>query len=190
MTLETKKSLSQPEALKALATRSERSLLIAIADLTRYTAYARRTEDAELAETVNGFYQRVTAAIDDAGGTVVKFMGDAALIVFSDDAVDVGVDALLAMKDDIDRYWSGLGWESKMILKVHFGTVIAGPFGSAAHARFDVIGSAINQTFRMDSSGFALSTAAFRKLSPELRKRFKKHTPPITYIRTQDRHRM
>jgi hypothetical protein len=32
----------------------------------------------------------------------------------------------------------------------------------------------------------AVSVAAFRKLSPPLRRRFKKHTPPVTYIRAED----
>jgi len=30
---------------------------------------------------------------------------------------------------------------------------------------------------------------AFRKLSPELRTRFKKHTSPVSYIRLQDQRR-
>jgi hypothetical protein len=41
----------------------------------------------------------------------------------------------------------------------------------------------------LDSTGVALSVEAFRKLSPDMRRRFKKHTPPITYIRTEDPHR-
>jgi hypothetical protein len=34
-----------------------------------------------------------------------------------------------------------------------------------------------------------LTVEAFRKLSPPMRKRFKKHTPTVTYIRTEDPHR-
>lgn len=33
-----------------------------------------------------------------------------------------------------------------------------------------------------------LSAEAFRKLSPETRKRFKKHSEPVAYIRTEDPH--
>jgi hypothetical protein len=35
----------------------------------------------------------------------------------------------------------------------------------------------------------ALSPQAFRKLEPETRKLFKKHTPPVTYIPVEERHR-
>jgi hypothetical protein len=44
----------------------------------------------------------------------------------------------------------------------------------------------VNTTALLDSSGVTLSVAAFRKLSPPLRRRFKKHTPPVTYIRAED----
>lgn len=175
--------------LTKLQERTERLLLIATVDLTRYTAYTKRTPDTEIAETMNAFYERVTRTIHAAGGVVVKFMGDAGLIFFGEDQVDAGVDALLALKQNIDSYLAELGWDARMIVKVHFGPLVVGPFGLDGHTRFDGIGSAINQTFRMESSAFALSTAAFRKLSPDSRKRFKKHTPPITYIRTEDRHR-
>ena len=69
---------------------------------------------------------------------------------------------------------------------LHFGTAVAGPFGSAGNKRHDVIGKVVNTAALLDSSGVTLSVAAFRKLSPPLRRRFKKHTPPVTYIRTED----
>jgi hypothetical protein len=40
---------------------------------------------------------------------------------------------------------------------------------------------------RFDATGVTLSVAAFRKLGPALRRRFKKHTAPVTYIRLEDR---
>ncbi len=39
----------------------------------------------------------------------------------------------------------------------------------------------------LEARGVALSVTAFRKLGPALRQRFEKHTPPITYIRLEDR---
>ena len=44
----------------------------------------------------------------------------------------------------------------------------------------------VNTAARLDASGVTLSVEAFRKLGPELRTRFKKHTLPITYIRSED----
>lgn len=76
--------------------------------------------------------------------------------------------------------------EIRAEVPLHFGTVIAGPFGAVGDKRSDVIGKAVNVAAMLDSTGVTLSVEAFRKLGPDLRARFKKHTPPITYIGLQD----
>jgi class 3 adenylate cyclase len=169
-----------------LDVRTEIPLLIAFADLTRYRVQSRRLPDAELAEVMNTFYEKVSARISGAGGTVVKFIGDASLIVFPEPLVDAGVSALLSLKDEIDAWFEAKRWEPRLQIKIHYGAVIAGPYG--AERRFDILGNEVNTAATLESTGLALSTQAFRKLSPELRRRFKKHTPPLTYIRVEDPH--
>jgi adenylate cyclase len=169
--------------------RTEIPLLIAFTDLTRFAFQSTRVGDAALADVMDAHYERVAARIEAAGGTLVKFVGDAALVVFPPDAVDRGVEALLALKEEVDRAFEAMGWECRMIVKAHFGTVMAGPYGAAGGKRFDVLGKSVNAAAMLDSTGVALSAEAFRKLSPALRKRFKKHTPTITYIRSEDPHR-
>ena len=68
--------------------------------------------------------------------------------------------------------------------------MIAGPFGGVKAKRYDVAGKTVNTTAALEATGITLSGAAFRKLGRDLRTRFKKHTPPITYIRTEDPHRL
>jgi adenylate cyclase len=169
--------------------RSEVSLLIAFLDLARFAAQSQRVDDRELADQVDGYYEHVGAAVKSAGGTVVKFVGDAALIVFREDDVDRGVDAILGLKASVDQMMTDLGWECRLRAKVHFGAAIAGPFGPSGAKRYDVIGKAVNTAAMLDAPGVALSVEAFRKLGPEMRKRFKKHTAPVTYIRVEDPHR-
>ena len=100
--------------------------------------------------------------------------------------MDRGVAALLALKDSIDVSMVHRGWECRLVAKAHFGPVIAGLFGAAGNKRPDVIGKTVNTAAMLDTTGVALSVAAFRKLGPTLRRRFKKHTPPVTYIRAED----
>jgi class 3 adenylate cyclase len=168
-------------------TRAETSLLIAFLDLTRFFAQSQRTGDAEIAETLDAFYEHVASAVGDAGGTVVKFLGDAALVVFPADAVDRGVETLLDLKDSVDDLLAERGWECRLAVKAHFGSVVAGPYGGAGAKRYDVLGKAVNVTAGLEGTGVTLSVEAFRRLGPELRASFKKHTPPITYIRLLDR---
>jgi class 3 adenylate cyclase len=94
---------------------------------------------------------------------------------------------LLNAKTSIDSLMSDRGSECRFGARVHFGTVVAGPFGAPTSRKYDVIGKAVNATALLEyPSGITLSVEAFRQLSPALRTHFKKHTPPITYIRTED----
>jgi adenylate cyclase len=173
-----------------MSARTPVTLLIAFVDLDRFAAQSRRVADPDLAEVVDAYYERVAARVAAAGGRVVKFMGDGALAVFPEAGVDAGVSALLALKEEIDSWMASLGWECRLAARAHVGMVIAGPFGGAGDKRFDVIGGEVNTAATLDRAGVSLSVAAFRRLSPALRTRFKKHSAPITYIRTEDPHRL
>ena len=164
--------------------QAELRLLIAFVDLTRFSAQSRKLSDLAIAAVIDAMYRRVEQVIGAAGGRVVKFIGDASLIVFAEAAVDRGVEALIALKEELDRDLEGRGWDCRAMVKIHVGTAVAGPFGAAG--RFDVLGNDVNTAASLHSPGVALSVEAFRKMSPELRRRFKKHTPPVTYIRCED----
>jgi len=164
--------------------RAEMRLLISFVDLTRFSAQSRRLGDREIADVMDAMYRRVGAAITAAGGRVVKFIGDASLIVFREEEADPGVVALLDLKAELDDYFHGLGWECRAVVKIHVGSAVAGPYGLTG--TFDVLGNDVNTCAMLQSPGVALSVEAFRSLSPELRQRFKKHTPPVCYIRTED----
>jgi class 3 adenylate cyclase len=169
--------------------RTESAFLIAFVDLTRFMVQSQRVGDAEIADTLDLYYQQVAAAVDQARGRVVKYIGDAALVVFPEDGVDRGVEALLDLKTTVDGFMAGRGWDCRLTAKAHFGVAVAGAFGPPAAERFDVVGKAVNTAATLPESGVTLSVAAFRRLGPELRRRFKKHTPPVSYIRTEDPHR-
>jgi len=119
----------------------------------------------------------------------VKFIGDAILAVFPPEGVDRGVRGLLELKDAADQFMIKHGWECRLVVKVHFGPVAAGHIGAGASRRYDVLGKTVNVAARLETPGVALSVEAFRQLGPEVRRCFKKHTPPITYVRQEDLHR-
>jgi adenylate cyclase len=168
---------------------SEGPLLIAFTDFTRFAVEAERRADPELARVMDAYYQLAGGIVTGGGGRIVKFIGDATLAVFPPEAIDRGVEALLALKDASDQLMIDRGWDCRLTVKVHFGPVVAGDFGPVSDKRFDILGKTVNVTARLQVSGVALSVEAFRQLGPEMRRRFKKHTPPVTYIRVQDSHR-
>ena len=168
---------------------SEVSLLVAFTDFTRFAAQAERLDDVEVARVMDAYYEVAGRTVAAAGGRVVKFIGDATLAVFPAESVDRGVLGLLELKDVADRLMVDRGWESRLTVKAHFGPVVAGQFGVESDKRYDILGKTVNVTARLDASGVALSVEAFRQLGPDVRQRFKKHTPPVTYIRVEDPHR-
>jgi len=111
-------------------------------------------------------------------------MGDGALFVFHQAAADDGVTAVLELKAAVDAAMERLGWECRLIARLHVGTAVVGRFG--AERRLDVVGQAVNAAAMLDSTGVSLSVPAFRALGPALRQQFRKHTPPMTYIRHDD----
>jgi adenylate cyclase len=169
--------------------RAARELVIAFLDLSTFTMDTRRTgDDPRIAEMVDAYYERVGAHVASAGGRVVKFMGDGALCVFDPARAGDAVVALAEAKREIDAWLAKERWDSRLVVRAHVGVVVAGAFGARNEKRFDVIGDAVNVTARLQTRSFAISAELFRKMTPETRKRFKKHTPPITYIPLEDRH--
>jgi hypothetical protein len=96
----------------------------------------------------------------------------------------------VALKQSVDALMAARGWDCRLAMKIHFGPAGAGPFGPAGAKRFDVAGKDVNTPATLPSGGVTVSVAAFRKLGPSLRQRFKKHTAPLTYIRTEDPRRL
>ncbi len=168
--------------------RAPRELVITFLDLSTFTQDARGEDDARVADVMDSFYERIVMHVAPAGGRAIKFIGDGALIVFPPDRADDAIAALLALKEDVDAWMATERWTSRLVVKVHCDTVIAGDFGAKDDKRFDVIGNAVNVTARLQTRSFAISPQVFRLLSPEVRRRLKKHTPPVTYIPIEDRH--
>ena len=105
-------------------------------------------------------------------------MGDAGLVVFPAEETDAGVRTMLRLKTESDAWLADRGIRSEAVLKLHTGPVAC---GIVAGLR-DVYGYTVNLGAVLPSGGFAMTPQVFRRLSPETRKLFKKHTPPMTYI--------
>src|SRR5581483_6826913 len=140
-------------------------------DLDHYKVECQERDDLEVAEMIDDYYDRVSNAVQAAGGRVVKFIGDGALIVFSERGLDAGISMLIDLLPRIDRFMAERGWNCQLRAKAHFGDAVAGEFGSTGVARFDVMGREVNATAMMKSNGLAVSTEALGRLTPKTRKR-------------------
>ena len=175
--------------LKTLPSATEKNLLVAFFDLSRFMRDVRPLSSHELFNLMSDYYEFVGDIIEQGNGTLVKFIGDATLVVFDEDNVDNGVLTIKSLKEQGDAWLANRGLGARHIVKMHFGPVTCGPIGTKFEKQFDVFGETVNTAATLSANHLAITPQVFRKLSAETRKHFKKHTPPITYIPVDEMHR-
>ena len=124
------------------------------------------------------------------GGTVVKFIGDGALLVFPVDRADAcGGSRCSSSRRTLGRVARCASGGSRRARNE--GAIRLGHRRLLRRARRQALWTSsatrVNVAARLATRSFALSAEAFRRPSPAARQRFKKHTPPITYIPVEDR---
>jgi class 3 adenylate cyclase len=169
-----------PTFSRALSSPIQANVLVATCDCSRFMQSSKGRASAELFADLNDFYLMTDDAVTAAGGLVVKFMGDAALVVFPEDLADQGIMALLALKASVDRWLQDRPIGQSLYVNAHFGEVTLGKMGRAGN--LDLIGETVNIAATLGSRGFGLSQQAFRCLTPEHRKLFRRFTPPVLYL--------
>lgn len=157
------------------------TLGVAFFDLSRMPEWTSPAEDARVASFLQAFYGVAAKHLKPAGGRIVKFMGDAGLVVFPEESVERVVFALSDFVREARSRALEAGLDAYLNVNVHVGPVLAGTFGPPGDERFDVIGKTVNIAARLGRRGMTLSQQAYRCLSPEGRQRFDKIAPPTTY---------
>jgi class 3 adenylate cyclase len=138
---------------------AERKVVTAMfVDLVGFTAMTERLDPALLVRVLNGYYQRVSDAIEEHRGQVGSFVGDGIVAYFGaiqpnpwqcDDAVS----AALAMRAAIRAYNAELEREGLPPLAIGVGIDrgpgLAGLMGSRARREYAFIGRAVNLAARI-----------------------------------------
>jgi len=175
-----------PARWKGDITRQEVQLVVAFVDLTHFEAQAQRVTARDLADTIDDYYERVGIEVAKANGTLVKYIGDAALIVFPPDAVNEAVEMLMTLKAAVDEFMEEVGWQCRLTAKAHLGPVIAGSFGLRDAKHFDVIGRTVNAAARLKSTGVTVSHEVFEGLRKDLKEKFRKAPVAAAFVRKED----
>ena len=120
-------------------------------DLRGWSRLANEMPAAEAVALANDYFELVDAAITDAGGEVLKLIGDAVLAIFpieTDEqaacqgALNAATDACrTARKTDV-RFEFGIG--------LHLGELVYGNVGSPTRLDFTVMGQAVNLAARIE----------------------------------------
>lgn len=132
-----------------------RAVIMAI-DLRGFTGLSDHLPAAKVIALLNDYFEVVSSAVRAHGGTLLKFIGDGVLAIFSTagepdqsaarsalESARKIVAELAAHKVDGQRLRAGIG--------LHVGTVMYGNVGSFDRLDFTVIGPAVNLAFRLES---------------------------------------
>jgi adenylate cyclase len=129
----------------------ESRMVIGLADITGFASACQNKTDIDTFNMLNQFYALVGDVVRKAGGTVVKFMGDSALVIFPESEAKQAVTALRELASSSSGVWSDFDRTCTVRIKAHVGSVVSGHMGP--DNRFDVIGNALNQLFLMPWKG-------------------------------------
>ncbi|PKR49548.1 adenylate/guanylate cyclase domain-containing protein [Thalassospira marina] len=131
-------------------------------DLRDFTLLTETLSTEELLESLNCYFETVEAAVLANGGEILRFIGDAMLIVFAPDgnesAEQVCQQALAAARQalsDMDHKNIQRGLQNRPQLRfgvgLHYGEVVYGNVGGQNRLDFTVMGVAVNRTARLES---------------------------------------
>ncbi|MEJ2718527.1 MAG: adenylate/guanylate cyclase domain-containing protein [Deltaproteobacteria bacterium] len=151
--------MSRPEALRLGG--QEHVVTILMTDLRGFTPVAEKLPPEQVIKIMNRHFSRMIPVIEKYVGIIVDFYGDGMLAFFDGLETDVesragdAVKAALEMQqqqevvsreneeEGLPRLSMGIG--------IHTGEVVVGNVGSESRASYGIVGSAVNETQRIQS---------------------------------------
>jgi adenylate cyclase len=131
------------------------------ADLRGFTDFAEETTPEEVTRRLNGVFDCLGEPVRAAGGEILKFLGDGALVVFLPAAgAGLGTVAeaalgaartILARVEALNAAEAAAGHPPlRLDMALHAGDVTYGNIGTADRVDFTVIGPAVNEATRLE----------------------------------------
>jgi adenylate cyclase len=162
---------------------------ILYADLRGFTDFAEATAPEEVTRRLNGAFDCLGEPVRAAGGEILKFLGDGALVIFlpksgtglavvAAAALDAA-SAILVRVAALNTTEAAAGHPPLVFdMALHAGDVTYGNIGTADRVDFTVIGPAVNEATRLESlckelGEPVLISQAFVRAAPHLSKRLR-----------------
>jgi class 3 adenylate cyclase len=166
----------------------ERALVMVLVDLARFTRVMSELGLRETADVLDEFYRATQEIVEQQGGRVVKFVGDACLAAFAADDAVAAIDTVDLLTDRVRRLGDARGLTIEVGANVHLASVAEVRLGT--HGVADLVGMGVVHTYRMGGgAGIRISEPVYRKLPSARRGPWRKRQPPATYERAMSEDR-
>jgi class 3 adenylate cyclase len=125
-------------------------------DIEGFTALGERLSPEQLVAVLNEYFSVVTQPIENHGGVIIQYQGDAMLVVFNvpTDDPDHGANAVRAALEIQRlleyRFFAG-GIRIRTRIGINTGQVLAASVGSKDRVNFTVHGDAVNLAARLEA---------------------------------------
>jgi len=149
--------LENPDMIKVGGEAKKATVLFT--DVRSFTSLSEAMDPAEVIQILNDYFKELLPVIDENGGMLDKFMGDAMMIVFGiplygEDDSYRAVKTGLEMKDVVKKLNKKRTEEGKKTLVlgigINTGYVIAGNVGSESRMEYTVLGDVVNIAARIE----------------------------------------
>lgn len=146
---------------------SRKEVTVFFSDIRDFTKFSEGHTPEEVVDMLNEYFQIMVGIINRNGGVVDKFIGDAIMAVWgapnaSEQDTENAVRACLEMRtalNELNDIRIGRGQVPiKIGMGLHRGSAISGTIGSDERMEYTVIGDAVNQASRIESSTKAFGT--------------------------------
>jgi len=144
-----------------------KDVVVFFSDIRGFTAMSEVLPPENVVEMLNSYFSIMVKIINDSGGVVDKFIGDAIMAIWgapnsSPDDAERAVMACLKMRQALVSFNEQRIAEQKSPLIVgmglNFGSAVAGTIGSTERMEYTVIGNTVNTASRIEAATKSFGT--------------------------------
>ncbi|EMO25847.1 adenylate/guanylate cyclase catalytic domain protein [Leptospira interrogans serovar Bataviae str. HAI135] len=138
----------------------KRECVILFSDIRNFTSISEKIEPELVVEFLNQYFTAMVKCINENGGSVNKYIGDAIMAVWGElghtnSDTEKSILAALDMRKSLIQFNKGRGSDKKpkilIGIGINTGEVIAGQIGSEDRLEYTVIGDTVNLASRVES---------------------------------------
>ncbi|MEK9725547.1 MAG: adenylate/guanylate cyclase domain-containing protein [Rhodospirillaceae bacterium] len=157
--------------LENLARQGTVNVIVGFYGLTGYLDWCEDRDPAEVLDLAEAYFAYTGIAIEVAGGSLVKPVGDAGLCLFPPDDPDTVLTGVVEMKRRTDAWLAECGYRHPIRVGLAIGTVAVGRVGAPGRERLDVYGETVNRAGTLKGRPVAVTGAFAAKLGDDWRAR-------------------
>jgi len=130
-----------------------KEMAVMFSDIRSFTSFSEKMSPQATFNFINTYLQKVSPAIRDHNGVIVKFLGDGMMAVFPDnpdDAVNAGIDKIKHLEEFNRELEAEGGRPISVGIGIHIGHVMVGIVGEYNRMQADTLSDMVNLTSRLE----------------------------------------